>query len=92
MASSIFSSFPAKAEPIACATTIATISFTTLPKSSGFSRTVGPEGVCAGDYDDDGFTDLFVTYWVANHLYRNIGGKANFDDVTLDAGLGRNTR
>ena len=33
------------------------------------------QGVCAGDYDNDGFTDLFVTYWGQNRLYRNIGGK-----------------
>ncbi len=44
------------------------------------------EGVCAGDYDNDGFTDLFVTYWGANHLYRNLGGK-RFEDVTAQAHL-----
>ncbi len=49
--------------------------------SSGWAQ-----GVCAGDYDNDGFTDLFVTYWGANHLYRNKGGKA-FEDVTARVGL-----
>ncbi len=44
------------------------------------------EGVCAGDYDNDGFTDLFVTYWGQNHLYRNIQGK-RFEDVTEKAHL-----
>jgi hypothetical protein len=44
------------------------------------------EGVCTGDYDNDGFTDLFVTYWGANHLYRNRGGK-HFEDVTAQAHL-----
>ncbi len=44
------------------------------------------QGVCAADYDNDGFTDLFVTYWGQNHLYRNIGGR-RFEDVTERAGL-----
>ena len=44
------------------------------------------QGVCAADYDNDGFTDLFVTYWGRNHLYRNLGGK-RFEDVTERAGL-----
>jgi hypothetical protein len=50
-------------------------------RSSGWAQ-----GVCAGDYDNDGFTDLFVTYWGANHLYRNIDGK-HFSDVTAAAHL-----
>jgi enediyne biosynthesis protein E4 len=50
-------------------------------RSSGWAQ-----GVCAGDYDNDGFTDLFVTYWGANRLYRNVGGK-RFSDVTAAAHL-----
>ena len=42
------------------------------------------EGVCTGDYDNDGYTDLFVTYWGQNRLYRNINGK-RFEDVTAAA-------
>ncbi len=49
--------------------------------SSGWAQ-----GVCAGDYDNDGFTDLFVTYWGGNHLYRNVNGKG-FQDVTAAAQL-----
>src|SRR4051794_33001302 len=30
------------------------------------------QGVCAGDFDNDGYTDLFVTYWGQNRLYRNM--------------------
>jgi enediyne biosynthesis protein E4 len=44
------------------------------------------QGVCAGDYDNDGREDLFVTYWGQNHLYHNHGDGA-FDDVTRKAGL-----
>lgn len=50
-------------------------------RSSGWAQ-----GVCAGDYDNDGFTDLFVTYWGQNRLYRNIEGK-RFEDVTAAAHL-----
>jgi enediyne biosynthesis protein E4 len=50
-------------------------------RSSGWAQ-----GVCAGDYDNDGFTDLFVTYWGQNHLYRNVRGK-RFEDVTAAAHL-----
>ena len=44
------------------------------------------QGVCAGDYDNDGREDLFVTYWGQNHLYHNRGDGA-FDDVTRKACL-----
>ncbi len=44
------------------------------------------QGVCAGDYDNDGFTDLFVTYYGANVLYRNRDGR-RFENVTHSAGL-----
>jgi enediyne biosynthesis protein E4 len=50
-------------------------------RSSGWAQ-----GVCAGDYDNDGYTDLFVTYWGQNHLYRNLQGK-RFEDVTATAHL-----
>ena len=50
-------------------------------RSSGWAQ-----GVCAGDYDNDGYTDLFVTYWGQNHLYRNVQGK-RFEDVTAAAHL-----
>jgi hypothetical protein len=52
----------------------------------GLHSTGWAEGVCAGDYDNDGFTDLFVTYWGANRLYRNLGGQ-KFEDVTARAHL-----
>jgi hypothetical protein len=42
--------------------------------------------VCAGDYDNDGWIDLFVTYYGSNVLYRN-GGDGTFEDVTAKAGL-----
>ena len=61
--------------------------FTDVTTKIGLGDTTGwGQGVCAADYDNDGFTDLFVTYWGQNHLYRNIGGQ-RFQDVTERAGL-----
>ena len=52
----------------------------------GLHSTGWAQGVCAGDYDNDGYTDLFVTYWGANHLYRNVQGR-RFEDVTAKSHL-----
>ena len=43
-------------------------------------------GVSAADYDGDGDTDLYVTNWGANALYRN--DEAYFSNVTHSAGVG----
>ena len=60
--------------------------FRDVTKELGLTREGWAQGVCAGDYDNDGFTDLFVTYWGQNALYRNIGGK-RFEDVTAKVHL-----
>jgi len=43
-------------------------------------------GVTVGDYNNDGFEDLFITGWEQNILYRN-NGNGTFTDVTKEAGL-----
>ncbi|HEY6339701.1 MAG TPA: CRTAC1 family protein [Candidatus Sulfotelmatobacter sp.] len=43
-------------------------------------------GVCVGDYNSDGFEDLFLTYYGHNRLYRN-NGDGTFTDVTAKSGL-----
>jgi enediyne biosynthesis protein E4 len=44
-------------------------------------------GVTAGDFDNDGRPDLFVTRWRSYSLYRNRGG-GTFEDITDRVGLG----
>ena len=60
--------------------------FTDATEKMGLRSDGWGQGVCAGDYDNDGYTDLFVTYWGQNRLYRNIGGR-RFEDVTAAAHL-----
>jgi enediyne biosynthesis protein E4 len=43
-------------------------------------------GVTVADYNNDGFEDIFITYWGHNALYRN-NGDGTFTDVTREAGL-----
>lgn len=44
-------------------------------------------GVALGDYDGDGFDDLYVTQWGQDLLLRNHAGDGTFVDVTAEAGL-----
>lgn len=60
--------------------------FTDVAKQAGLTKTGWAQGVCAGDYDNDGRTDLLVTYYGANTLYRN-RGDGTFTDATAIAGL-----
>ncbi|MBM3738088.1 MAG: CRTAC1 family protein [Acidobacteria bacterium] len=61
--------------------------FTEVTDKSGLRRTGWANSVAAGDFDNDGHTDLFVTEWGQNVLYRN-QGNGTFADVTQGAGLG----
>ena len=54
----------------------------------GLDRVGWASSVCAADYDNDGWLDLFVTYFGHNTLYRNHRGE-RFEDVTRAAGLER---
>ena len=60
--------------------------FTDVTARAGVGKSDWGQAVCAGDYDNDGFPDLFVTYWGNNVLYRNLGD-GTFADVTRKAGL-----
>lgn len=60
--------------------------FTDVTEKAGLIRTGWAGSVTVGDYNNDGFEDLFITYYGANVLYRN-NGDGTFTDVTEKAGL-----
>jgi hypothetical protein len=60
--------------------------FTDVTEKAGVALTGWGQGVCAGDYDNDSFTDLFVTFWGHNVLLHN-NGDGTFTDVTKKSGL-----
>jgi hypothetical protein len=60
--------------------------FTDVTEKAGLLDAGWAVGVCVGDYNNDGFEDLFVTYYGQNRLYHN-NGDGTFSDVTAKAGL-----
>jgi enediyne biosynthesis protein E4 len=60
--------------------------FTDVTEKAGVGLIGWGQGVCAGDYDNDGFVDLFVTFWGHDVLLHN-NGDGTFTDVTRKAGL-----
>ena len=60
--------------------------FTDVTVAAGLVRSGWASAVTVGDYNNDGFEDLFVTYYGENVLYRN-NGDGTFTDVTKQAGL-----
>jgi enediyne biosynthesis protein E4 len=60
--------------------------FTDVTEKSGLARTGWQTGVCVGDYDNDGWDDLFCCFWGHNILFHN-NGDGTFTDVTRKAGV-----
>ena len=58
--------------------------FTDVTAKAGLIHTGWGQGVCVGDYDNDGFEDLYVTYYGKNVLYHN-NGNGTFTDVSEKA-------
>jgi len=50
--------------------------FTDVTAKAGVAHSGWGQGVCIGDYDNDGFEDLFVTYFGKDVLYHNNGKRA----------------
>ncbi len=61
--------------------------FTDVTASAGLNGEMQGMAAVAGDFDNDGLTDLFVTCVGLNHLFRNLG-HGRFEDVTESAGVG----
>src|SRR5215472_17504684 len=60
--------------------------FTDVSRKAGLAYSGWGQGCCVGDYDNDGFDDLFVSYWGRNLLYHN-NGDGTFTDVSEEAGV-----
>ena len=60
--------------------------FTDVTEKAGLRAAGWASGVCIADYNNDGFDDIFCTYFGQNRLYRN-NGDGTFTDVTRKAGL-----
>lgn len=63
--------------------------FTDVTDKAGLRRSGWGQAVCIGDYNNDGYDDLFVSYFGKNALYKN-NGNGTFTDTTDKAGVGVN--
>ena len=60
--------------------------FSDVTRFAGVGETAYGMGVCAGDFDNDGYDDLYVTCYGPNSLFRN-HGDGTFRDVAAPAGV-----
>ncbi len=60
--------------------------FTDVTQSAGLTASGWGQGACVGDYDNDGFDDLYVTYYGHNRLYHN-ERNGTFKEVAVEAGV-----
>jgi enediyne biosynthesis protein E4 len=60
--------------------------FTDVTAKAGLTATGWGQGVCVGDYDNDGWEDLYITYYGKNRLYHNDHGV--FKELAEQAGVG----
>src|SRR4030095_12857 len=60
--------------------------FEDVSEKAGVADTGWGQAVCTGDFNNDGWTDLFVTYYGSNKLYRS-NGNGTFTDVGRKSGV-----
>ena len=60
--------------------------FTDVSRAAGFTVEGWAQGVCVGDYNNDGKPDVLITYYGNNRLYKNLGN-GKFADATGEAHL-----
>ena len=72
-------------------TTITTASFTDVTGKAGLSAPCFAMGGAVGDYNNDGWPDLYLTCLGGNVLYKN-NGDGTFIDITAKAGVARCSR
>ena len=65
--------------------------FTDVTEAAGLTQAGWGHGAAVGDFDHDGWPDLYVTYFTGGRLYRNTG-KGTLVDVTAAAGVGNEGR
>jgi hypothetical protein len=65
--------------------------FTDVTTKAGLTHSGWGQACCVGDFDNDGYDDLFVSYWGRNVLYRN-NGDGTFTDISTKAGLAGGNR
>ena len=63
--------------------------FTDVTLAAGVAHSGWGQGCCVGDYDNDGFDDLFVSYFGKNRLYHN-NGNGTFSEIAEKAGVATN--
>ena len=60
--------------------------FTDVTRKAGVAKSGWGQGVCIGDYDNDGYEDLFISYFGKNVLFHN-NGNGTFTDVSAKSGV-----
>lgn len=63
--------------------------FSDVTEKTGLVRTGWAQGVCIGDYENDGYDDIFVSGYGKNTLYHN-NGTGTFNEVAEKAGVSNN--